>query len=69
MTGTRGARDGRYIRLGPPGTGMGLDVLAEYPMVKGLVFALAGVGSWVAALLFVNWLWNRYRSEDPASEG
>ena len=48
---------------------MVFDVISEYPMVEGLVFAVAGVGSWVVAFVFVNWLWKRYRDEEPASEG
>jgi hypothetical protein len=48
---------------------MVFDVLSEYPMVEGLLFAVAGVGFWIGGFLFVNWLWKRYRGEEPVSEG
>jgi len=44
---------------------MVLDVLAEFPMARGLVFAAAGVGFWVGGLVGVNWLWKRYRGNPP----
>ena len=44
---------------------MALDALAEYPMVRGLLFAAAGVGFWVAGLAGANWLWNRLRDDAP----
>lgn len=42
---------------------MVFDILAEYPMVRGLLFAAAGVGFWVGGLVGVNWLWKHYRGE------
>ena len=42
---------------------MALDALAEYPMARGLLFAVAGVGFWVAGLVGVNWLWKRLRRD------
>lgn len=49
----------------PPVSHMVLDVFAEYPMARGLVFAVAGVGFWVGGLLGVNWLWKHLRG-DPS---
>ena len=44
---------------------MALDALAGYPMIRGLLFAVAGVGFWVAGLVGANWLWNRLRDDAP----
>jgi len=44
---------------------MVFDVFAEYPLARGLLFALAGVSFWVGGLLGVNWLWNRFRNDAP----
>lgn len=51
---------------------MVFDVLAGYPMVRGLLFALAGVSFWVGGFLALNWVWKHFRgeeSDEPPSEG
>jgi len=48
---------------------MALDALAEYPMARGLLFAVAGVGFWVAGLVGANWLWKRLRDDSPPDAG
>lgn len=42
---------------------MVLDAFAEFPMARGLLFALAGVSFWVGGLLAANWLWKHLRGE------
>ncbi|WP_254838122.1 hypothetical protein [Natronomonas marina] len=42
---------------------MVFDAFGGFPIVRGLLFALAGVGFWVGGLLGVNWLWKHYRGE------
>lgn len=38
-----------------------VDPLTVSPLLRGAVFAVLGVGFWVAGLVFFNWVWNRYR--------
>ena len=35
----------------------------ESPMVRGIFFALLGVGFWVGGLVFFNWLWHYFRDD------
>lgn len=51
---------------------MVFDALADYPMLRGLMFAVAGVMFWVGGFLALNWVWKHYRGEEadePPSEG
>lgn len=37
------------------------------PLLRGLVYAVLGVGFWVGGLLFFNWLWNHFRENGDQS--
>lgn len=41
-----------------------VDTISSSPFIRGLIFALLGVGFWVGGLVMANYLWKRWRNED-----
>lgn len=43
-----------------------VEPVGGYPLLRGVAYAVVGVGFWVGGLLFFNWLWKRLRNDSES---